>query len=221
MYSLYYYPGNANIAPHAVLEAIGADYELIFVDRPQMAHRTPEYLALNPNGRIPVLVDHAAPDEVGRPLVLYEAAGICLYLLETSGDKAGLLPPVGSRARGLTYTWLMWLTNTVQTDILAWYYTDRFTEDPTGVDAVKAAAGRRLGGWIGQMDARLAETSHLAGPELTVADLYAAMVCRWARVLPTPPRSLPHLGPYLDRMEQVPCLRRAYAQEGIAEPYLG
>jgi glutathione S-transferase len=51
MYQLYYYPGNANLAPHMVLEEIGADYELILVDRNQNAQKSADYLKLNPNGR--------------------------------------------------------------------------------------------------------------------------------------------------------------------------
>ena len=57
MIQLHYHPGNASLAPHMLLEEIGAPFELVFVDRAHAAHRTPEYLKLNPNGQIPVLVD--------------------------------------------------------------------------------------------------------------------------------------------------------------------
>ena len=68
MYQLYYYPGNANLAPHMVLEEIGAPYELILLDRAKNAHKAPEYLKLNPHGRIPTLIDGG--------LVLYETAAM-------------------------------------------------------------------------------------------------------------------------------------------------
>ena len=67
-YKLYYYPGNANLTPHMVLEEIGAPYELVLLDRSKNAHKSPEYLKLNPHGRIPTLVDG--------DLVLYETAAI-------------------------------------------------------------------------------------------------------------------------------------------------
>jgi glutathione S-transferase len=57
MYQLYYYPSNANLAPHMILEEIGAPYELILVDRSNNAHKKPEYLKLNPAGVIPTLID--------------------------------------------------------------------------------------------------------------------------------------------------------------------
>ena len=81
MYQLYYYPGNANLAPHILLEEIGADYELVLVDRNKNEQKSPAYLKLNPAGRIPVLVDGG--------LVLYEAAAICLHLADRHAGGAG------------------------------------------------------------------------------------------------------------------------------------
>ena len=57
MKKLFYYPGNASMAPHIVLEETGRPFELALVDRTQGAHKSAEYLRLNPNGLIPVLID--------------------------------------------------------------------------------------------------------------------------------------------------------------------
>src|SRR5437879_6380165 len=53
VYELYYAPGNANLAPHFVLEEVGAKFRLTLVDRANDAQHSLEYLKLNPNGRIP------------------------------------------------------------------------------------------------------------------------------------------------------------------------
>src|ERR1051326_5231176 len=90
MYKLYYYPGNANLAPHVVLQEIGAKYELVLVDRDKQHHKSPEYLKLNPHGRVPSLVDG--------DLVIYETAAICLHLVDRH-PEARLAPGVGA-ARG-------------------------------------------------------------------------------------------------------------------------
>ena len=92
MYQLYYSPGKANLAPHMLLEEIGAPYELVAVDTERGAHRDAAYLKLNPNGRLPVLVDG--------DLVLYETAAICLHLADRH-PEAGLAPALGSAARQL------------------------------------------------------------------------------------------------------------------------
>jgi glutathione S-transferase len=80
---LHYFPGNASLAPHMLLEELGVPFELRLVDRAQDAQKSPAYLKLNPNGTIPVLVDG--------DLVLYETAAICLHLVDTH-PGAGLAP---------------------------------------------------------------------------------------------------------------------------------
>ena len=83
MIQLHYFPSNASMTPHMVLEELGVPYELVLVDRTNNAHHSPEYLKLNPNGKIPVLVDGE--------LVLYETAAITLHLADTHAG-AGLAP---------------------------------------------------------------------------------------------------------------------------------
>ena len=57
MLDLHYSPGNANLAPHMLLNLLGLPHRLVRVDRDNAAHKSPAYLALNPNGLIPLLVD--------------------------------------------------------------------------------------------------------------------------------------------------------------------
>ena len=74
MIELHHAPSTAAMAPHILLTEIGVPFVLRPVDTAAQAHRTPVYLALNPNGRVPVLVDG--------DLVLYESAAICLHLAD-------------------------------------------------------------------------------------------------------------------------------------------
>ena len=71
MYQLYYYPLNASMAPHFILEALKVNFELIKVDRENNAQKSPEYLALNPAGRIPTLIDDG--------LAIFESPAICIH----------------------------------------------------------------------------------------------------------------------------------------------
>src|SRR5512143_3511809 len=116
MIRLHYHPGNASLAPHMLLEELGAPFELVFVDRANAAHKSPEYLRLNPNGQIPVLVDG--------DLVLYEAAAICLHLVDTH-PAAGLAPAPGTPERAHFYKWLVWMTNTLQPMLMTYFYPER------------------------------------------------------------------------------------------------
>lgn len=78
MYHLYYYPCNASLAPHFILKHLPVAHELILVERQSKAQKSPEYLALNPAGRIPTLTFDNQ--------VLFESAAICWFLAETHPD---------------------------------------------------------------------------------------------------------------------------------------
>jgi glutathione S-transferase len=217
MLQLHHYPGNASLTPHMLLEELGVPYELKLVDRTQGAHKAPDYLRLNPNGLIPVLIDARS----GGELVLYETAAICLHLVDTH-PKAGLAPALGTSERAHFYKWLMWLTNTLQATLIHYFYPERMVDDGNAVAAaqVKAHAEARVGALLDQLDAELARHGQawLLGECFSVVDLYALMLCRWTRGFHRPARHLPMLGPYLQRVLQRPAVQRAFAQEGLSAP---
>ena len=211
MPELHYHPGNASLAPHLLLEEIGAPFGLVFVDRAQGAHKSAAYLALNPNGLIPVLTDG--------DLVLFEAAAICLYLADAH-PQAALAPALGTAQRAQFYKWLIWLTNTLQATLIVYFYPERWADTPDAVAQVKAHAEAKIGAMLDQFDAELARHGGpwLLGEAFSAVDAYALMLCRWTRGLARPARSLPHLGPYLQRMLARPATRRVFEREGLAPP---
>ena len=214
MIQLHYYPGNASLIPHLLLEELGVPFRLALVDRANQAHKSPAYLKLNPNGLIPVLVESAPAGE----LVLYETAAICLHLLDTHA-AAGLAPAPGSAARAHFYKWLAWLTNTLQAALVIYFYPERWADEPAAIAQVKAHAEAKIGVMLDQLDAELAARGPwLLGADFSALDLYALVLCRWTRGFARPARSLPHLGPYLQRLLARPAVRRALATEGIGEP---
>ena len=215
MIQLHYYPGNASMTPHMVLEELGVPFELKYVDRAVGAHKSPGYLKLNPNGLIPVFVDG--------DLVLYETAAILLHLADTH-PAAGLAPSVGTAERARFYKWLAWMTNTVQASLILYFYPERWVDDgnAAGAAQIKAHSAAKVGGLLDQMDAQLAAHGRdwFLGEQFTVLDPFALMLCRWTRGFERPARSLPHLGPYLERMLARPAVKRVIATEGLAQPYV-
>jgi len=213
MIRLYYFPGNASLTPHMLLEELGVPFELQLVDRANAAHKSPEYLKLNPNGLIPVLVDG--------DVVLYETAAICLHLADTH-PHARLAPPVGSAERAHFYKWIVWCTNTLQAMLLHYFYGERMVNDgdAAATAQVKAHAETHVGRMLDQLDAQLAAHggAWLLGPDFSAVDPYALMLCRWTRGFARPARSLPHLGPYLQRVLARPAVQRAFATEGLQAP---
>ena len=141
MLQLHYFPGNASLIPHIVLEELGVPFELKYVDRAVAAHKSPDYLALNPNGLIPVLVDPSRAGSDGKPLVLYETAAVCLHLADTHPVDR-LLPPLGSAERAQAYKWLAWLTNTLQAALILYFYPERWATRPRRRRSRRARSGR-------------------------------------------------------------------------------
>lgn len=211
MLQLHYHPTDASMTPHMLLEELGVAFELVLVDRSRHAQRSPEYLRLNPNGKIPVLVDG--------DLVLYETAAIALHLADRH-PQAGLVPPLGTPDRSRLYKWLMWLTNTLQAELMLYFYAERWTDTPDAQAQLKAHAEARVATMVDQLDAELA---HHGGPwflgeSFSLLDPYVLMLCRWTRGMARPARTLPHLAPYLQRVLARPAVQRAYATEGIGAP---
>jgi glutathione S-transferase len=213
---LHYYPGNASMTPHMLLEELGVPFDLKLVDRAQNAHKSPEYLKLNPNGLIPVLVDG--------DLVLYETAAIVLHLVDTH-PQAGLAPTaIGSAERAQFYKWLVWLSATVQAMMPHYFYADRMVApgNTAGTAEVKAQAEAKIGAMMDQLDAHFA--SHggpwLLGERFSALDPYALMLCRWTRSAQRPARTLANLGPFTQRMLARPAVQRVFATEGLAQPYV-
>lgn len=215
MIQLHYGPGNANMAPHIALQELGVPYELIQVDRANNAHKSPEYLKLNPNGLIPVLVDG--------DLVLYESAAILLHLAD-SHPAGGLIPALGTAERAHLYKWLIWLTNTLQPALLNYFYPERWVAEgnAAGAAEVKARAVAKVGELLDQIETQLArhQGPWLLGADYSIADAMTFMLCRWTRGFERPARSLPHIGAFLQRMLQRPAVQRMLAAEGLAQPFV-
>jgi len=208
MYQLHYFPSNANAAPHMVLEEIGQKYELFLVDRAKNAQKSKEYLKINPNGRIPALIDG--------DLVLFESAAIVLHLVDRH-PEAGLAPKVGTPERAKFYQWMTFLTNSLQEELMIWQYPERLAgADAGATEVVKRGAEKRAEGYLDVIEQHLKTNGPLfLGETLSAADFYLVMLARWARPMANPPRSRPNIAKLLDIVTALPAVRRAYAGEGV------
>jgi glutathione S-transferase len=215
MIQLHYYPSTAAMIPHIVLEELGVPYERVLVDRTRDQHRSPEYLKLNPNGRIPVLTDGG--------LVLYETAAIVLHLCDMHRE-AKLAPPPGSMERAEFYKWLMWLTNTLQATLIVYFYPERWVAEGNaeGAAQVKARAQEKVGEMLDQLDSLVARNGGpwVMGAQYTALDPYVFTLCRWTRNFSSgKARERQHLGPYLQRMSERPAVQRVFAAEQLSAPF--
>ena len=198
-------PGSAALAPHAILAELGVEYELVPVVREE-GKPTPEYLALNPWGKIPTLEDGS--------FVLTESAAICLYLAEKFPER-GLAPPAGSQERAELYRWLLWLSNTVQMTAMRHFYPERY-----GTDGVKEIADAELAAHFDLIERFLDGREWLVGDEVTAADFFLFMLVRWGRNLDPPAWDRPRLRAHFLRMLELRGPRTALEEQGLPVPEL-
>jgi glutathione S-transferase len=211
MYELFYFPSNASLAPHFILEEIGARFELRLVDRKVSGQKDLGYMKLNPLGRIPTLVD--------RDLVLFESAAICLYLADKHPD-VGLVPAMGSDGRAHLYKWLMFLTNTIQPDFTAFFYPEKYTTNPDGIEAVKASAESRLDAAYAVVNDALGRGGpYLLGETISAVDFYLLMAVHWGSMQTNRPQHLVNIRRCVDLVSARPSVQRAAAAEGLGRLY--
>jgi glutathione S-transferase len=211
MFELHYSPSDASLMPHIALEELGAPFMLSLVDRSRNAQKSPEYLKLNPNGLIPVLVDG--------DLVVYETPAILLHLADAYTQPA-LMPPLGSAERAHAYQWLVWLSNTLQATLVEYFYAERYVP-PEGVVDFRLRTEVRITSQLYQLESQFKSSGGpwLLGDTYTVADCMAFVLCCWTRNLQCPAISLPVLGAYIARMRQRPAVQRACATEQLPESF--
>ena len=219
MIQLHHDPGSASLIPHILLHELALPFDLLQVDRLANSHKSPAYLAMNPNGSIPVLQDG--------DMVLYETAAICLHLAD-SHPQAGFSPPLGSTERAHLYKWLAWLTNTLQATLLHYFYPERMVKpgDAAAAAQVRVQAQTRVGVLLDQVEAQLLRSGGpwWFGQDFGLTDIYAFVLCRWTRNFSgpaaAPARSRPVLAAWLGRVLARPAVQRALAEDGLTAPFV-
>ena len=206
--TLYYAPGAASLLVHWLLIELDVPHALHLVDTAAKAQKSPEYLALNPNGVVPTLVLDGKPQ--------YEAAALAMLLAERNPDA--LLAPLPDDSRRADYLqWMFNLANMVQPLFRQWWYPG----EPAGeanADALRAHCAPRIEAEWARIDAHLAAHGpYLLGERVSVADFYLTMLMRWSRNMPRPATDWSHLATLAQVMRARPSFTTLYAREGLTE----
>ena len=217
-YRLHYAPDNASLIVRLALEELGVPYDTVLVDRAARAQRSPAYLALNPNGLIPVLETPVGP--------IFETGAILLWLADTHG---ALAPVPNDPPRAAFLKWLFWVSDTLHADLRILFYPENYTgPDAAAQAALRAGIRARLRSHLGLLDAVAAEAPRwLSADRPSVLGLYSACLMRWMALYPKgEDRSwfrlgdTPHLHRLLAALESRASTRAAQAAEGLgATPF--
>jgi len=208
MYTLYYAPGSASLCVHWLLLELGVEFDARRVDLDAGEQRNPEYLKLNPNGRVPTLIVDGAP--------VYEAAALLMLLAERH-PQPSFAPAVGSRERTAYLQWTLHLANTLQPAFRAWFYA----HEPAGrgqEDPVQEHARAVIEQTFEQLDAHLgAHGPYVVGARFSAADVYAGMLMRWSRNMPKPATTWPNLAALAKRLKARATFKTLYEREGLKD----
>jgi glutathione S-transferase len=208
MLKLYYSPGACSFAPHIMLEESGLPYGTELVSLAEGKQRTPEYLAINPKGRVPVLVT-----EEGE--ILTEVPAISWYIAE-SATSIRLLPQ-NRLAAARCFEWFNWLSGTLHTMAFSQFWrTQRFVADEKLFPAVKEKGMQNILESFAYIENRLAGRSWAVGQAYTAVDAYLLVFFRWGNRIGVDMRGgYPQWTAHAERVLERPAVQRAIQQEGI------
>ena len=161
---LHWSPDSANLVVRITLEALDLPFEGVRINRGKGEHKRPGYLALNPQGLIPVLQDG--------DLVLFETGAILWHVAERAGRLGLADSAIGGptadgpsmddpAARAAALRWLFYLSNTVHADLRVTFYADRYSDD---VDSLRRGTARRLHDHCDLMERVVTDSGGLVGP---------------------------------------------------------
>lgn len=181
------------------LEELQLDYQVIALNLSEKTQKQPEYLAINPNGRIPTIVDRDEDD-----FAVFESGAILVYLAE----KTGQLMPTDAKGRSLVMQWLMFQMGGVgpmmgQANVFYRYLDEKI---PTAVDRYQREVKRLFT----VLDTRLKDHEYLAG-DYSIADIANwawARTYRWSGV---EINDLPHLKRWLFQLGDRPAVQKGNA----------
>ena len=170
-YRLYWSRGSGAFPAAVVLDAAGQRWESVELSLAKDEQHRAEYLAINPMGQVPALV---LPD--GQ--VMTESAAIAWYLADRH-PEARLLPPRDDARRATLLRWQVFGAAALYEDEVRYYYPDRYTADPAGTAGVKEAGKAAFGRHFAMVAPQLKPGPFLMGREMTIVDVYLAMLASW------------------------------------------
>lgn len=205
MLRLFYSPGACSLVPHVALEEAGADFEAVRTAIADKAHKRPGYLAINPRGLIPAMVDDGQ--------VVTENVAILAWIGHR-WPAGGQLPLDDLSALARVFEALSWFATTVHHGGFGPIFRARAAgiERP---EADLAADRERLRGLFTEIEALLAPGPWLLGDRYSLADPYPLTFRRWARRLELDLSEHRHWAEHTRGMLERSAVRRALAREGL------
>jgi glutathione S-transferase len=204
MLTLYFAKGACSLASHIALEEAGADYEAKRVDFSKNAQQSPDYLAINPKGRVPALVTSQG--------TLTETPAILVFIAQ-SFPKANLAPLDDPFALAQMQSFNSYLCSTVHVAHAHRVRGKRWVDEDSSLADMKRKVPQTVGACFGMIEQKMLQGPWVMGERYTVADPYLFTIARWMENDGVDPSNFPRVLEHRMRMEARPNVRKTLAAE--------
>jgi glutathione S-transferase len=205
MMKLYYAQGTCALATHIALEEAGAPYEAVRVDFAAQAQRGPEYLAVNPKGRVPALVTDRG--------TLTETPALLCYVAQLFPD-ARLAPLSDPFALALVQEFNSYLCATVHVAHAHGRRGSRWADDAAAIEAMKRKVPATMTECFELIEKKLLRGPWVMGEQYTVCDPYLFTIGTWLEGDGVDMGRMPRVLEHRRRMLARPAVQKAVAVEG-------
>jgi glutathione S-transferase len=196
-YRLYAHKNSYAMTTQLLLEELGIDYDVSWFNVHKPEEFPAEFLQLNPNARVPVLVTPDGP--------IYESAATMLYLSEHHANQ--FMPTENSRQRALALQWLFYLMSTFQPEVLIQFNAERyFPKDEAMQQALKSASLRELEFIWDVIEDAFEPGPYFLGDSYSICDMLFLMQAVWTENQPA------NLTPYPNSIRM---MRTAFARPAV------
>lgn len=201
--TFYMAPMSSATPVDSALRELAVPHETVRIDLKSGDQKKPEFLALNPNGKVPTMVIDGAP--------MHEALAIMHFLGDRFGVEKGLWPRADSAERRTATTWSTWAYVTLQPMVLLLNvaggpHTPAALHHPPLVEFALSELRQRLGA----LEAHLADRPFILGESYSLADLIVASTLLWARMCGAPVAEFPRVQALAQRVSDRPAVRASW-----------
>jgi glutathione S-transferase len=204
MLRLYYAPNTCALASHITLEQVGALYETVRVEFATNKQRSPEYLSINPKGRVPALVTAQG--------ILTETPAILLFLCQ-SFPEANLAPLDDPFLLAKANEFNSYLCSTVHVAHAHRMRGSRWTDDPHAIEALKKKVPQSVGEGFVLLEKEMFQGPWVLGERYSICDIYLFTLAQWLEADGVDPAQLPRVAAHRKVMSQHPIVRKVIEAE--------
>ena len=204
MLKLFYAPNTCALASHIALEEAGANYESVRLSFADNDQRKPEYLAVNPKGRVPALVTDRG--------ILTETPALLVFIAQTF-PNARLAPLDDAFALAEVQAFNSYLCSTVHVAHAHRLRGYRWADDPAAIAAMQKKVPQSVGEAFAVIETKMLKGPWVMGESYSIADPYLFTVSQWLEGDGVDRSRLPKVEDHTRRMLERPAVRRAIAAE--------